>query len=357
MREEQPAYIAGIGMITPVGANAATTTAAVKAGISGYAVSEFCTREDDSITMGLLPENIFYDFDVELDEGAYFSECYDHIIKMAHIAAQEALEGVTMDNPFPVILGMPEESPGVRFITRESLANNLLKLGAFSTSIDRIQAYSMGRASAIQAIASGSRGLSITNDPYVLIGASDSYFNFTRVRQLSDAGRLLTENSLDGFAPGEGAGFILLTTSIEKALVVEQHVVAVHPPGLAEEPGHLHSEDAYKGEGLHKAFAEALGNAPEKSIDSIYSSMNGENFWAKELGVATVRNSRYLKEGYQIEHPLDCLGDLGAATAPVLIGLAAKDLLFGTQHKNILVYASSDYSWRAAVRLEKIQIH
>ncbi|MCP4486770.1 MAG: hypothetical protein GY820_05540, partial [Gammaproteobacteria bacterium] len=46
-------------------------------------------------------------------------------------------------------------------------------------------------------------------------------------------------------------------------------------------------------------------------------------------GVATVRNSRYLKEGYQIEHPFDCLGDLGAATAAVLVGLAARDLLFG----------------------------
>ncbi|MCP4489284.1 MAG: hypothetical protein GY820_18520, partial [Gammaproteobacteria bacterium] len=73
-------------------------------------------------------------------------------------------------------------------------------------------------------------------------------------------------------------------------------------------------------------------------------------------GVATVRNSRYLKEGYQIEHPFDCLGDLGAATAAVLVGLAARDLLFGAQNKNILVYASSDYSWRAAVRLEKVQV-
>ncbi|MCP4490323.1 MAG: hypothetical protein GY820_23830 [Gammaproteobacteria bacterium] len=60
--------------------------------------------------------------------------------------------------------------------------------------------------------------------------------------------------------------FILLTASIEKALVVDQHVVVVHQPGLAEEAGHLHSEDAYKGEGLDKAFAEALRNAPEKSI-------------------------------------------------------------------------------------------
>ncbi len=344
-------------MITPVGANAAKTAAAVKAGISGYAVSEFDTREDDSITMSMLPGNIFNDFDVELDEGVYFSECYDHIIKMAHIATQEALDGVIVDNLLPVILCLPEESPGVRFITREELANNLLKLGTFSTTIDRIQAYAMGRASAIQAIAYGSRGLSMTSDPYVLVGASDSYLNFMRVRQLSDAGRLLTENSADGFAPGEGAGFILLTTSVEKALVVDQHAVVVHTPGLAEEPGHMYSEDVYKGEGLHQAFADALGNAPEKSIDCIYSSMNGENFWAKELGVATVRNSRYLKEGYQIEHPLDCLGDLGAATAPVLIGLAARNLLFSTQNKNILVYASSDYSWRAAVRLEKVQIH
>ena len=143
---------------------------------------------------------------------------------------------------------------------------------------------------------------------------------------------------------------------MNNALVVNGHAVAVHEPGLAQEAGHLYSDQVYKGEGLAQAFKNALVTAPEHSIGSIYSSINGEHYWAREMGVATIRNSHYLKPDYSVEHPVDCLGDMGAATSPVLIGLAAMDLLMGKQIENTLVYSSSDTAWRGAVRLEKTAV-
>ena len=44
MSDKQVAYIAGMGMVTPVGANVEMTAAAVRAGVSAYAVSGYSTQ-------------------------------------------------------------------------------------------------------------------------------------------------------------------------------------------------------------------------------------------------------------------------------------------------------------------------
>ena len=84
--------------------------------------------------------------------------------------------------------------------------------------------------------------------------------------------------------------------------------------------------------------------------------MNGENHWAKEYGVASLRNKNMFKEAIQIQHPADCYGDLGSATGSVLIALAAENLLKSNDAKSHLVYSSSDTAKRGAVVIEKISI-
>ena len=87
---------------------------------------------------------------------------------------------------------------------------------------------------------------------------------------------------------------------------------------------------------------------------SIYSSMNGENHWAKEYGVACLRNSHAFKDPVYTEHPADCYGDLGSATATVLISLAAEHLFKNTEAQAHLVYSSSDTAKRGAIVLQKL---
>jgi len=82
--------------------------------------------------------------------------------------------------------------------------------------------------------------------------------------------------------------------------------------------------------------------------------MNGENHWAKEYGVAFIRNKAYFQSAVGIEHPADCYGDLGAATSPVLIALAAEHLFKHSTAKAHLVYSSSDHSKRGAIVVEKV---
>ena len=354
MSEQQRLYIAGMGMITPVGANTAMTAAAVKAGISGYKSSEYYTQEGQQpITMTSVPTEIFSQMQVEIDEGRYYSGQYDRIIKMAILALREAVSGQKIEQPIPLILAMPEDLPNLTYIDPEALRTNLLKQKDLPLQADMVRYIRTGRAAGIQGLALAQRYLYDLNADYVLIGGSDSHWVYPRLGELDSAQRVLTPVSPDGFAPGEGAGFLLLTRHPEKAMQRDNHIISLSAPGSGEEPGHLSSEQPYQGEGLDQAFKQALTNQSAAGIRAIYASMNGEHHWAKEYGVAYIRNKDSFHESVNIEHPADCYGDLGSATGAVLMGLAADDLFNQPGLATHLVYSSSDGATRAAVRLEK----
>ena len=78
------------------------------------------------------------------------------------------------------------------------------------------------------------------------------------------------------------------------------------------------------------------------------ASLNGENFGAKELGVASLRNSDKLDPDYVIEHPADCFGDTGAACFPISIGLSAMGFVKDYMKGPVLSYASSEAQYRGA---------
>ncbi|MDH5415217.1 MAG: hypothetical protein OEW87_13860, partial [Flavobacteriaceae bacterium] len=159
--------------------------------------------------------------------------------------------------------------------------------------------------------------------------------------------RILAEGVMDGFAPGEGAGFLLISKRPEYFQESTKQIL-IYPPGLAEEPGHRYSEDAYRGDGLAQTFSLALQNAALPPIKTLIASLNGENFGAKELGVACTRNSDGLAAEINVEHPADCFGDLGAAFFPVSIGLAAMGFVKEYIAAPVLSYASSEAQHRGA---------
>jgi len=127
MSTQQKAYIAGIGMITPVGFNAAMTAASVNAGISGYQVSRFFNQQRQQITMSCIPDEVYASMEVEIDEGSHYCAQYDHIIKMALLALREAISGRSIDKPIPLVLALPEGANNDNYIPPELLITNLLK--------------------------------------------------------------------------------------------------------------------------------------------------------------------------------------------------------------------------------------
>jgi 3-oxoacyl-[acyl-carrier-protein] synthase-1 len=355
MSDQSGLYIAGIGMVTPVGANTAMTAAAVKAGVSGYQASGYFTRKTrQPITMTGVPLEVFMSMQVEIDEGSYYSAQYDHIIKMAILALREAVSRQSIKKPVPLILAIPETHPNVSYIKPEALIKNLINQKDLPLHADLVRCIDTGRAAGIEGLELARHYLYQQKADYVLLGGSDSHWVYPRLGELDKADRVLAPDSMDGFAPGEGAGFLLLTRHPERAMTQDGHIIAIARPGVSQEPGHLFSDQTYRGDGLDQAFKQALSDHTGDGIHTVYSSMNGEHHWAKEYGVAYTRNQASFLDPVKVAHPADCYGDLGAATGPVLIGLAADSLWKQPGLATHLVYSSSDGAWRAAVRVEKM---
>lgn len=352
MSDQPKLYIAGIGMITPVGANTAMTAAAVNAGVSAYAETSNYDQQNRPITMASVPNIIFDEIEAEIDEGKRFNGRHDRVTKMAIIAIREACANQSTKQSIPMVLAMPEGQTDVEGLS--PLIQNLAHNCKPWVSSEQSRSIYTGRAAGMEAIDFAFRYLYDFPSDFILIGGSDSYQDYSRLSPLSAESRLLVPGNRDGFAPGEAAGFLLLTRKPELALARHGHIIALNPPGIAEEPGHLGSDEPYRGDGLDQAFKKALSNYPQPNIHSIFSSMNGENHWAKEYGVAYARNRDAFQDPVKIEHPADCYGDLGSATSPVLIALAAEQLFKNPKAITHLVYSSSDRAKRGAVVVEKM---
>ena len=345
-------YIAGMGMVTPLGDNVAMTAAMVDAKISAYKSLYANTKTGEKITMARVPNKIFAAFEGNIDEGKRFSPHHDRVVKMAVLALREACAQRTTEQAVPLLLAMPEIKMDTEGLSSfiGNIASNIEPW--VNPTISR--SVHSGRASGMEAIAFAFEYLYGTPYPYVLIGGSDSHEDSSRLMPLERDGRLLMPEALEAFAPGEAASFLLLTTHIELAQQRNGQIIALSVPGIADETGHLCSEEPYRGDGLDQAFKKALTNRSEQSIHSIYSSMNGESHWAKEYGVAFLRNRNVFKDPVRIEHPADCYGDLGSATATTLIALAAEHLFKNTNAQAHLVYSSSDTAKRGAIVVEKL---
>ena len=355
MDTKQLMYIAGMGMITPLGDSVEKTAAAVNAGISAYQVSDFFTKKQQAITTACIPDTVFTDFDPKIEEGNVYGEVYDHIIKMSIIALRETFSNVKISKPVPLIISMAESNPSIESISQELLTNNILNQGEIPIDPKQIRTISTGRAGVIQSLELAHRYLYEMNQDYVVIGGSDSYLEYPVLQSLDAEQRLNATGVMDGFVPGEAAGFILLTKNLNSALTSNKKIISLSTPGIAQEPGHLKSEEVYMGDGLDKSFKLSLINN-KLPITSVYTSMNGESFWAKENGVAMMRNEKHFHENVKTEHPADCYGDLGSATGAVLIALSASQLLSKTAEYNHLVYTSSDNEWRSSVIVNKINM-
>ena len=349
-------YIAGMGSITPVGSNIAMTAAVVAAGISAYSRSEYHNQHFQPITVSPVPDAIFKDVDATIIQSDGFNAQHDRVIKMAIIALREACAAHQGEQAIPLILAMPEATSAVGCCSVSGLIKNLAKNCQPWVSAPLSRSVHTGRAAGMEALAFAFDYLYDLPNEFMLVGGSDSYFEYSRLNLLDEADRLLHQSSFDGFTLGEAAGFLLLTRHPELALVRDGHIIAVNLPGIADEQGHLASDVPYRGDGLDQAFKKAINNYNGGNIHSIYGSMNGENYWSKEYGVAYIRNRAAFQDPVRLEHPADCYGDLGSATCPILIALAAEHLFKNSKAKAHLVYGSSDSVKRGAVVVEKIAI-
>ena len=277
------------------------------------------------------------------------------MLRLATFALEEVSEGWARLSPPPLLLAMPEQHPDGREPSPESLLKHLIAQTGVEFDLRRSKLIREGRAGALLALQQALNMLNTHRIATVCVGGVDTYFDLDLLDALDTRERLLhTRGPSDGFIPGEGAAFLLLGSPGASRHMRLNPMARTIGVGIGSEKGHLSSQEPHRGDGLADAFRALFASLPTNTpnVRSVYAGLNGENFWAKEWGVARLRNSQHFESDHLIMHPAEYIGDPGAALGAILIGLAAIGLQRQYRPSPCLVWCASDKETRAATLVQ-----
>lgn len=337
-------YVAGAGMITPVGANTEMTAAMVRAGVNKYEDSIHYNKDYNPMKMALVPDKALPPLADKLEATKDITARQKRMLRLLTPALEEAMVSYVQKEPIPLFLAGPESLPECPAPNHEKFIDYLMVQTKVDLDRKNSRFFATGRAGGLQAIELAFRYFEATGKDFILIGGVDSYQDHYLLNTLDMEGRVKAEGVMDGFAPGEAAGFLLLASENGLKKLKQKPGTIIFLPGLSDEVGHRYSKEPYKGDGLAESFRLAITYGAGMPIKAIYASLNGENFGVKEYGVATMRNSAAFDSAYKLEHPADSFGDVGAAIGPIMLGLISRE-----KKGNYLAYCSSENQSRAAV--------
>ncbi|MDB6087526.1 MAG: fabB [Gammaproteobacteria bacterium] len=324
--------------------------AAVRAGISRIGNSHIMGRDREPIRMGLAPEDAL---EPRLPPEIELLPLPSRARRMLRLAAP-VLRSVLQhagDSPVRLFLGLPQ-LPVSEAHWLKGFALHLGKIAGVALDAPNSRVVPAGRAAALMALELALSALDSDPTRPVIVGGVDSFLDLKLLAALDAEGRILGSNVMDGFLPGEGAAFLVLS---HPSRAGETGVASICAQAAAScsDPGHRAGLEPARGEGLAEALEALRGRlagalAP---VATTFAGLNGESFDAKLWGVARLRHGDFFAPGMVLEHPADCFGDAGAALGAILLALAAQALQNRQRAGPALVWAASDGESRACALL------
>jgi 3-oxoacyl-[acyl-carrier-protein] synthase-1 len=272
------------------------------------------------------------------------------LVTMLRMAIEECLEGIEPLAPSTVPLLLCIAEPGRHGRLEgldESLFGELKRELSFEFQSGLSLLIPGGRVGVAQALAHARRLLYGEGVSHVVIAAADSLLVGSTLAAYESEGRLLTSLNPDGFIPGEAGGAVLVAreSSREPSLLCEGL-------GFATERAVLGSGEPLRADGLKDAMKQALREAGYglHDIDFRITDNSGEQYYFKEAALAVSRILRRRKEEFDIWHPADCVGEVGAAIGAVSIAVAfMASLKRYSPGYRMLMHAGNDAGDRSAV--------
>lgn len=349
----QPVAIIGLGVMSAGGLSARETALSVRAGVSRFADTPFLGSMLEPIVMAHLAPDLLPISDPMIAGFPGISDRQARMLSLAGPALVEALDKASLSQPLPVILGMPDIVVDGESSSNPDLLNLLGVQCGKQFDLKNSAIIPKGRASGILAIETACELLRDNISHYVIVGGIDTFWDEALLTDMEKEGRISSSLNMDGFIPGEGAGFLLLST-IDVAKEGGFEILGtIESIGLGFERGHRHSQDPYLAEGLTDAFQNLFSNTSDNSVTkTVFAGFNGESFDAKQWGVAYIRNKERFANDMRIEHPADCIGDTGAAMAPIMISLAIIGMQEGHYESPSMVWCTSEYGDCGAVSVK-----
>ncbi|MCB1869900.1 MAG: hypothetical protein KDI43_15645 [Gammaproteobacteria bacterium] len=332
-----PLAITGTGMVTGVGLSAPASCAAIRCAIDNFQETRFMDSGGEWI-MGC---------EVPLEKPW---RGRTKLIRMAASAITEVLQGNAdiVPEQTPLLLCLAEQSrPGRVFEDDNQLFLDLQQeLGLEFHQKSRVIAG--GHVSVAIAFKHARELIHRLRIKHVIVAATDSLLVGPTLAHYEENERLLTSRNSNGFIPGEAGAAMV----VESAAGKRGGYLICEGLGFGIEKAHVDSEEPLKALGLSAAIRESLGDAGknESILDFKITDISGGQYAFKESSLAFSRIDRTHREEFDIWHPADCIGEVGAAIGLVMAGVlksaCEKEYAKGS---SILAHCGNDDGKRASM--------
>ena len=335
----KPLAIRAAGMVTPVGFDFASSCAAIRCGINPAAETRFMAAEGEWL-MGC---------QVPLDPPV---TGVSRLVRLISPAIRECLAAAAplRAQDIPLILCGASRDRDGRF---EDLETELLPgiEGELKVQFHPETALAFkGQVSIAPALKAAERMVHDMRIPACIIAAADTLLVAGTIAPFMKRRLLLTEENSDGFLPGE-AGAAILVAAPGRSRDPELHCLGV---GTAVEKAHVDSEEPLRADGLVQAYRAALadGGTGFDRLDYRIADVSGKQYGFREAALAIGRTMRKTKPFFDLCHPADCVGDVGAASGPLILGVALQAARKGyAPGRGVLCHFGNEDGARAAVVL------
>jgi 3-oxoacyl-[acyl-carrier-protein] synthase-1 len=299
-----PVAILGCGMMTGVGLTADASCAAIRCAIDNFQETRFIARGGEWIIGSEVP----------------LEEAWRGIPRLARLLAgplRECLDQVPDVAPesIPVLLCVAEEDRPGRL---DGLGDPLFFQACELLDVrfhERTRIIAQGRVGGAVGLHHASRMIHEHGIRHVIIAGVDSYLTAGTLRAYDERERLLTPDNSNGLIPGEaGAAVLVGLPGAGRGLVCLGM-------GFAQEHATIESEEPLRADGLRNAIAKGLAAAglTMGELDYRITDIGGEQYQFKEASLALSQLLRERKEEFDIWHPADCTGEIGAASLPSML--------------------------------------
>lgn len=357
MAEAGQIVVTGIGMRTAVGEHAIQTCASIRAGINRFAEWPHFGQPLDLDGTALVASAVQPD----LGKGSWTRKArklltmpfYEAIVDAGLFDFDEVRRRMG-EYRAGVYLGAPRpDRPGS---SEDALERFLSECGEkiFAPfSPVRTDIFALDQVGGAAALAAAVADLRESQIDVAIVGGVDSFLDLVFLRSLHEAQRLKTPASAAGLIPGEAAAFAILerTGDASRRGVRSRLRIGV----TALEGSKLHADDPHEPLDRPNELAAAL-RAVLARLDAsdlpryVITDLNGERWRFREWGLAETRCLADLPDRWELWHPADCVGDVGAAFVPLAVGVATR--AFERGHglgDSMLICAGADQGERCAV--------
>lgn len=340
--EFKPMSISGAGVCCSIGMNLAAADCALRAGIDQFQQGNFYDLQNEPLRISQL------NGDTSQGVTRLAKWCALAIEESIHNAFLQSTVAPPEHSSIPLLLLAAEhERPHSNDNRYKEIFDGIQQqLGHCFHEHSRI--IPAGRAGIGLALQLTQQWLATGAIQHVIIAGADSYLDNYTINFYLGKERLRTSTNSDGFIPGEAAAAILLSS--KKTDNSQQ--LTIRGLGMEKEKSSLEGAAPNRAIGLSQALSYAIAQAgvAESHYQVRFSDQNGESYFAREAAHALTRLGTNGLPKLETYTTADCIGEVGAATAPLMLAWASRLLTIRkTAPITAILHLANDDGLRTAI--------